>query len=311
MTHTALAHRIAALLALAATAALASCTAASKPWMDAEDGDARNGGLSSSLSVAAGADGQVSTLDVYDDGDPHPGVNAIDIAAPGESPVFYQLGDLTPEVAGGWLWIEPVRESGLCSQHAPDSEYYNGGKIYVTAFFYDTAGDYIGWHRAAYQHVVPSRGEGTWLSWNNAGAEKPAWPSVDVTLGDGPDGGVWLGSVFKVTKKIYNGPKGGLCTTGSHLHQEAEGSRASLTLWQEVGARKTALHTFDPSPKGTPFDAPAAPCGEVDFTGACDGNVAYYCRPEGTLGVVDCGALGLSCTWADLGDSPQGIYSCF
>src|SRR5207237_680899 len=133
--------------------------------------------------------GVITTLAYYSDGSPHPGVNAIDVGAPGGSAVWYQTDYLGSSVAGGWLRVEPVHEAGLCSQWSSGSPYYNGAKIYVYAYFYGRDGNYLGSHRAAFQHVVPA-GDGAWVRFNNSASDAGLWPSPDATLNDGTSGGV-------------------------------------------------------------------------------------------------------------------------
>src|SRR5262245_59927988 len=80
------------------------------------------------LALLAGADGTITTLATYPNGNPHPGTNAIDIGAPGGAAVWHQLDYLDANVAGGWIYVEQVHEAGLCSQWTPGESYYNGGK---------------------------------------------------------------------------------------------------------------------------------------------------------------------------------------
>ncbi len=55
----------------------------------------------------------------------------------------------------------------------------------------------------------------------------------------------------------------------------------------------------DPAP-GDPAPPPADPqgCGDIDYLGACDGDVALYCH-EGELGRVDCARWDQPCGWVD------------
>ena len=199
------------------------------------------------LASLAGVAGTITTLAYYDGGGVHPGINAVDIGAPGGTAVVHQLDYLPPHVAGGWVWVEDAHESGRCSQWWPGSPYYNGAKIYVHVFAYDTWGNFVGSHRAAFQHVDPYwPNMNAWWTWNNAHAHSPMWPDgAHLTYGNTTDGGLYLGGVFPVWGAIYNGPGGGLCTTGSHLHQEGEGWRAPQRWVGEwVHASYSDLHYF-------------------------------------------------------------------
>jgi hypothetical protein len=259
------------------------------------------------LSVLAGVDGTITTLAVYGDGSPHPGVNSIDVGAGGGTPVWYQVGALPDSVAGGWIHAYVVHEAGYCSQWTPGSPYYNGAKVYVETWFYGAGGEAIGWHRAAFQHVDPdgSTVDG-WWKWNNAGAAAPLWGDARFVLGNGTAGGMPVGAVHGIAAPVYNGPGGGLCTDGSHLHQEGAGARdGSLWRGEGVAGRSTALHVFRPAggmaPGGAPPDAPgatAADCGGLDYAGVCEGAVLRWCE-GGALRVRDCAASGLACGWQD------------
>jgi hypothetical protein len=201
--------------------------------------------LGSTVASLAGVDGTITTLATYDGVTPHPGVNAIDIGAPTGTPVFHQLDYLGPQIAGGWIYVEDAHEAGRCSQWWPGSPYYNGSKIYVYVYAYDSDGNWVGYHRAAFQHVAPYwENMNSWWSWNNANAEAPMFPEgATLTYGNAADGGLYLGSVFGVWGAISNGPGGGLCTTGSHLHQEGDGWRAGQRwVGEHVWARWSDLH---------------------------------------------------------------------
>jgi hypothetical protein len=204
--------------------------------------------LSTSLSVTAGASGTVTTLAWYSAGNPHPGQNSVDIGAAGGTPVHHQVDYLSSDVAGGWLRTYVSKENGYCSQWSPGSPYYNGAKLIVVTYLYATDGTYLGWHRAAYQHVSPLAGvEDAWLRWNNSSATVAAWQSPDVALGAQQADGLALGNVFGVYGDITNGPGGGLCTTGSHLHQEGSGWRgSSLFVGKAMTERFNDVHLFDP-----------------------------------------------------------------
>jgi hypothetical protein len=196
----------------------------------------------------AGVDGVVTTLAFYDGGGAHPGTNAIDIGALGGTAVFHQIDYLPPTISGGWIWVGPVHEAGRCSQWWPGSPYYNGDKIYVHAYLYDTDGNFAGTHRSAFQHVDPFADHmNTWWSWNNPAASALAFPDgAHLTYGDQGNGGLYLGTVHAVGASITNGPTGALCTTGSHLHQEADGWRAGQRWVGEwLGGRYSDLHYFD------------------------------------------------------------------
>jgi len=223
-------------------AALSGCVTESAPPSIAHE---------QTFASLAGIDGVVTTLAVYDGGGAHPGVNAVDIGAPGGTAVFHQLDYLPPWIAGGWIWVGPVHEAGRCSQWWPGSPYYNGDKIYVHTYLYDTDGTFVGSHRAAYQHVDPYAAHmDTWWSWNNPGATALAFPDgAQLAYGNQVDGGLYLGGVHTVWSSITNGPGGGLCTTGSHLHQEADGWRAGQRwVGESLTARYSDLHYFTASP---------------------------------------------------------------
>jgi hypothetical protein len=204
--------------------------------------------LSTSLSVTAGVSGTVTTLAYYSAGNAHPGQNSVDIGAAGGTAVYHQLDYLPSDVAGGWLRTYVLKESGYCSQWSPGSPYYNGAKLIVVTYLYATDGSYLGWHRAAYQHVSPNASvTDAWFRWNNSSASVAAWQSPDVDLGAQQWNGLALGSVFGVWSDIYNGPSGGLCTTGSHLHQEGSGWRGStLFVGKGMTDRYNDVHLFDP-----------------------------------------------------------------
>ena len=221
----------------------------------------------------AAVDGTVTTLAYYGNGAPHPGVNSIDVGAPGGTAVYHQIDYLGSDIAGGWIWVEPAHEAGLCSQWWPGSAYYNGAKIYVYTYFYDTAGTFVGSHRAAFQHVDPyDPNMNSWWSWNNPGAALAAWPDgATVSYGDQAAGGMYLGDVHAVGAPIYNGDGGHLCTDGSHVHQEADGWRATQRyVGEPVASRYSDLHYFtlssatpvgDPPFPPTPAPPPPPPSG--------------------------------------------------
>jgi hypothetical protein len=198
----------------------------------------------------ASVDGTITTLAKYSDGGTHPGVNAIDIAAPGGTAVFHQLDYLKPEIAGGWIYIAPVHEAGRCSQWWPGSPYYNGAKIVAHTYFYDTWGNFAGSHRAVFQHVDPHDPHMfTWLPWSNA---------------NGTSGGVYVGTVHPVGAPIYNGPSGALCTSGSHVHQEGDGSRAGQRfVGEHVTGRYSDLHYFTPAWSKPVGEPPSGDCGSA------------------------------------------------
>lgn len=200
---------------------------------------------SAQLAALAGASGPITTLGAYDDGSPHPGVNAIDIGAPGGAEVWHQIDYLPPGYQGGYLYVTQARDPGRCSQFSPGSPYYNGAKILVYTYFWVDGAWRV--HQAAYQHVEPGAPLDTWLHWNNAAS--PLWPEgvAEVVLGDQTGSGLFVGTVFPVSRPITNGPGGGLCTTGSHLHQEGQGWRAPRRrLGEWVTARYNDLHFFVP-----------------------------------------------------------------
>ena len=125
----------------------------------------------------AGVDGVVTTLAFYDGGGAHPGTNAVDIGAPGGTAVFHPIDYLPSWISGGWIWVGPVHEAGRCSQWWPGSPYYNGDKIYVHAYLYDTNGNFVGTHRSAFQHVAPFADHmNSWWSFNNPGGSALASP---------------------------------------------------------------------------------------------------------------------------------------
>ena len=43
---------------------------------------------------------------------------------------------------------------------------------------------------------------------------------------------------------------------------------------------------------------PPSDCGDVGWSGHCEGAVVVYCK-EGALRRVDCGQWGMSCGWVD------------
>lgn len=231
--------------------------------------DARLGTVSSkvtgSFAVVSGVSGTVTTLATYAGGGAHPGVNSVDIGASGGSAVWHQLDYLPSDVAGGWVRVYASIEAGFCSQWPSTSPYYNGNKLVAVTYFYGTDGAYRGWHRSAYQHVVPSGGD-RWVKWNNASATKSAWGAPDAVLGNGTSGGVYMGTVFSVPAPIANGPGGGLCTDGSHLHQEGDGARnAGMFVGKGMTARYNDVHYFGfaggdppigPAPSAPAFDVP-------------------------------------------------------
>ncbi len=199
------------------------------------------------LAVLAGTSGTITTLATYSDGSSHPGNNAVDIGAPGGSLVWHQLDYIPARIAGGQVAVQEVNEAGYCSQWRPGDPYYNGSKILVTTYFYDSDGAPAGVHRAAYQHVDPyyANMNSTW-TWNNATAERPLYPGgAALTYGNGREGGLFLGAVHAVTAPIYNGPNGYLCSDGSHLHQEGDGVRAAQRYrFEQVTDRYSDIHYF-------------------------------------------------------------------
>jgi hypothetical protein len=210
------------------------------PSLKAQDGSGR-------LAVLAGTSGVITTLAAYGDGTPHPGLNAIDIGAPSGAGVWHQVDYLPDTIPGGYLYVWQAHEAGRCSQWAADSPYYNGAKLYVqTHYLLDGA-----WrvHQAAYQHVEPQVALDTWISFNNAAAAERLFPdwAAEVWLGNTTEGGLWLGTVYPVARPIYNGPGGYLCTSGSHLHQEGQGQRASRRrVGERVTERYNDMHMFWP-----------------------------------------------------------------
>lgn len=272
-----------------------------------ETGSMISGGQMASLGGTAGT---ITTLAFYPGGAPHPGVNAVDVGAGGGSAVWHQIDYVPANVSGGWVYVSELHESGYCSQWSPGSPYYNGAKISVDVYFYDDQGNYAGWHRAAFQHVVPhAPNMNAWFTWNNAAGSARAWPAgAAISYGNQVNDGLYLGQVFAVARPIYNGPSGGLCTDGSHLHQEGEGIRAGqLTIGRAVQPRYSDLHYFTPrsgwAPSGQPPSPPAIgtptdPCQGYDYLGQCSGTVLTWCE-NGVLRVVDCADTGRICAWQD------------
>jgi hypothetical protein len=200
--------------------------------------------VTGSFSVTAGVNGTVTTLAYYSGGNAHPGVNSVDIGAPGGTSVWHQLDYLPADIAGGWIRAYSSKDAGYCSQWYPGSPYYNGDKLIVVTYFYGTDGAYRGWHRSAYQHVVPGISNG-WWRWNNATTTQVAWGSPDLVYGSGASNGLYLGSVYGVNAPVYNGPGGGLCTDGSHLHQEGDGARGGgLFVGKALTNRYHDVHLF-------------------------------------------------------------------
>ncbi|MBX3191102.1 MAG: hypothetical protein KF819_29160 [Labilithrix sp.] len=233
-----------------ALVALASCT------REARREDRVVAKITEGISVTSGVSGTVTTLAAYPTSVAHRGVNAVDIAAPGGAPVWHQLDYVPGDVAGGWIRAYASREAGSCAQWLPGSPYDNGAKLVVVTYFYGKGGVYRGWHKSAYQHVVPARAD-VWVKWNHASAPVHAWPSADVALGNGSKSGLYLGTVFHVAGPITNGPSGAICTTGSHLHQEGDGSRApTLLAGKATTARYDDVHRFAIAGGLPPIGAP-------------------------------------------------------
>lgn len=69
---------------------------------------------------------------------------------------------------------------------------------------------------------------------------------LPVSYGDQGGGGLYLGTVHAVGGSITNGPSGGLCTTGSHLHQEADGWRAGQRSHHRVDFEMPPINRFAP-----------------------------------------------------------------
>lgn len=245
--HAAVATGMRALLPFVALSFVASCRDVStSPEREAIGRSQQR--LANSLSVTSGVSGTVTTLAYYSAGNAHPGQNSVDIGAPGGAGVHHQLDYLPSDVAGGWLRTYVTKDAGYCSQWSPGSPYYNGAKLIVVTYLYATDGTYLGWHRSAYQHVSPNASvEDAWWRWNNSSASVAAWQSPDVSLGAQQSNGLELGTVFGVSGNITNGPGGGLCTTGSHLHQEGTGWRGSaLFVGKGMTDRYNDVHLFDP-----------------------------------------------------------------
>jgi hypothetical protein len=253
-----------------------------QPQLERERLASTSSAITGGLSVTSGVNGTVTTLAYYSgSGTAHPGTNAVDIGAGGGSTVWHQLDYLPPNVAGGWIRTYATHDAGYCSQWYPGSPYYNGSKVIVVVYFYATDGTYLGWHRSAYQHVEPTASSADgWWKWNNPAASPRAWGNAgaDVDLGGGGANGLHIGSVFGVPSPIYNGPGGGLCTDGSHLHQEADGARVSslfvgkglteryndVQLFGIAGGQPStgappSLPTLDPPPPPDPQPDPDPP----------------------------------------------------
>lgn len=219
------------------------------------------------MSLGAGVGGSVWVLATYGNGGTHPGANAIDLGAPAGTTVWHQIAGIPAHVAGGWLYVQHVQSPGYCSQYNPGDEYYNGAKLRVWTLFYDEAGDMIGYHWAAYQHVEPEAGvPGGWFRWNNANANQGLWAEPEVALANGAEGGLSVGTLFAGEgRRITNGPNGGLCHQGDHLHQESVGWRdSSLSLYGPVAERTTSTHwliAYDGVPSVEPPYQPGPAAG--------------------------------------------------
>jgi hypothetical protein len=283
---------------------LAGCGSEALPGDDANSAASQYDVSDVQLAATAGVSGTVWVLESYGDGTAHPGLNAVDYGAPGGSNVYHQIEGLPAEIGGGWIFVDFVQEAGYCSQFNPGDAKYNGAKLRVHTYFYGRDGAYLGYHSAAYQHVVPADGiKDVWLTWNNANAGS-MWSSPDATLGNRDGGGVFMGTLFAGGGVKITNNNGKLCHWGDHLHQEGMGSRASIGVGDKVTGRVSQGNVFtvaggqpysgnppsappavgtqppaDPQdPPATPQDPPGTP-GDPDPTGcACKAGVDNFCN---------------------------------
>ncbi len=127
--------------------------------------------------------------------------------------VFMQLDYLPSNVSGGWVHAYNVSDG--CAAYDVSSPYWNGRKLVVEFWFYDTSGQPITWAGVVYQHVDTERlTPNTWYSWNNPYSSTPLFGSPNYTLNDLRNGGVLVADV------AANGASSGGCSSNEHVHME-------------------------------------------------------------------------------------------
>ncbi|MPZ99696.1 MAG: hypothetical protein GEU80_10240 [Dehalococcoidia bacterium] len=124
--------------------------------------------------------------------------------------IFAQLDYLPTNVSGGWM--QDWNISSACADKTGAE--WNGRKLYVKIYFYDTAGNIITWIHAIYQHVGNERISSI-ATWNNPYSTDPYWWDPDYTLNNLRLGGILVADVAQ----LGSSPSPG-CSTNEHLHME-------------------------------------------------------------------------------------------
>lgn len=171
--------------------------------------------------------------------------NPIDMGAGTTTPAVYVQNDYLPDdISGGYLTALRIM-TGCGAYESPN---YNGRRVKVSIYYYDTSSNYVNWNHESYLHIDPdydvvdtSSESLYWFHWNNTYATTQLWPYwlEEFEMNNLTSGGIGIGQVTNVASPVTG------CTDGNHLHQEsdADGEYApNLDVGDATTARYTDAH---------------------------------------------------------------------
>ena len=170
--------------------------------------------------------------------------NPVDMGAGTATPAEWSQADYLPnDISGGYV-LAFRDTNGACGEKDTP---YNGRRITVQIYHYNTSAAYVNWNYESYLHMDPDAGvsaysgSATWKHWNNPYSSAPLWGGwiLDFNLNNTTSGGLYLGTAHNVTQTDMD------CIDGNHLHQESDNDgayRPGLSVGQPTTGRYTDLH---------------------------------------------------------------------